>query len=478
MDESGIVTARKPGRAVITVSAGVKLKAKFTVAVTANRAENLVPKPGRADAQALGDGWTLWPRAIEMTADGGAVLEAWVVNGSNRRLTGLEGLELALVSRSEAGEETLLARYTFPKVKAACGKKAVKAVKLAFPKESVRLANANLSDGAVSAALYAVPVGKAGRAAVSYISNAHLPSGADPEADNPAVYLALLVSEDDFYWGEEPGDETQWEHDGRNRGDVKLLADMLSKVSAPNGSRYIVTTRNNTDMQQLLDLIGETFAGADDNDVSLFFIATHGVDLPDASDEIAGALGMASLTDQYPELLPIGTLRDCLLRVPGRVVVLLQSCGSGAAIYQKNGAADPDAAARACAAFDAAVVDAFRDADPGIEEIAANTGELRKANKFYVLTAGAIGESVLGFEKPGEDLNNLFTTWLWQGVGSAGSRPADEQYAGNGDGVVDLHELYRFIAATGRENAIWYEGYLCHQHVQVYPADTRFPLFK
>ena len=73
---------------------------------------------------------------------------------------------------------------------------------------------------------------------------------------------------------------------------------------------------------------------------------------------------------------------------------------------------------------------------------------------------------------------NLFPHWLIEGVGSAGDRPADAKYEGNGDGIVDLHELYSYISAVGDNHVIW-SGFIPHtQQVQVYPPNVRFEMFR
>jgi hypothetical protein len=147
-------------------------------------------------------------------------------------------------------------------------------------------------------------------------------------------------------------------------------------------------------------------------------------------------------------------------------------------VYASNGGSRLDALAQAAEAFDARVIDAFRDADPGVWEsdYAVNTGELRKANKFYVLTASAYREESMGFEKMEY---NAFTDWLVEGVGKSGDMPADKKYSGNNNGMVDLHELYRYISNVGDRTALKVDdGHYYLQHVQVYPANLRYTLFK
>jgi hypothetical protein len=103
-------------------------------------------------------------------------------------------------------------------------------------------------------------------------------------------------------------------------------------------------------------------------------------------------------------------------------------------------------------------------------------------NEFYVLAAAAYREESFGGDStvPGKNGSNLFTDWLVEGVGKSGNMPADEKFAGNQNGKVDLHELYRFISNVGD----WYKIHIkskrasYYQHVQVYPSDVRYTLFR
>ena len=56
--------------------------------------------------------------------------------------------------------------------------------------------------------------------------------------------------------------------------------------------------------------------------------------------------------------------------------------------------------------------------------------------------------------------------------------PADKKYAGNKNSMVDLHELYRYISGRGEHFPIYSTGELYYQHVQVYPSDLRFAMFR
>ena len=303
----------------------------------------------------------------------------------------------------------------------------------------------------------------------------------DPVPDNPAAYRALLVAEVDFYYSSTPGRATVWDHATRNRCDVDNMKAMLDKVRTPDGGRYSVTTRYNTTRDGLSGAIKSAFAGADENDVSLFFIATHGDVEDDTPADEAGKLAMASDGEALPEEFKMSELRDLLLEVPGKVVVIIESCGSGAAVFQSNAAVR--SACNDAAAFDARVANLFAEADPGVVErsgasgLATNTGELRRVNKFYVLCASAYRELSWGRESK-TVAYNFFTKWLIDGVGKSGSMPADKLHAGNKNGIVDLHELYRYISAVGDRYMLYSNNSFYLQHVQVYPSDVRYPLFK
>ena len=172
--------------------------------------------------------------------------------------------------------------------------------------------------------------------------------------------------------------------------------------------------------------------------------------------------------------LTLPDLANALNAVPGKMIVLLESCGSGAAVYS-NGKSANDPAKD----FDQAVVDAFRAVDspmkvevqPGgmaSNGLVKNTGEFRLENKFYVLTASRHLEVSWGI-----DNWNYFTKWLTDGIGPYGAMPADA----NKNGQTTLNELYRYIANAGENTPIESEGVNYYQHVQVYPANSGYVLF-
>ena len=284
------------------------------------------------------------------------------------------------------------------------------------------------------------------------------------------VYRALLIGEENF-----SGQSICT----RNRADVTAMTKMLNSITGPTGGSFSITKKYDLSSNQVLSAVKNTFSGADDDDVSLFFIATHG-DV-DYSGDYAGALAMSPSGS-----LLLKDLANALNSVPGKLIVILESCGAGAAVYANGGNSSNDSKAlyedikERATQFDEAVIRAFSGADPGIvvklqpNDAQANTGEFRVDNKFYVLTASRYQELSWGMESgKSETSYNYFTMWLTQGIGTSGAMPADA----NSNSQTTLDELYRYISRVGDNYPFKTDGGVYYQHVQVYPADSDYVLF-
>ena len=255
--------------------------------------------------------------------------------------------------------------------------------------------------------------------------------------------------------------------------DATLMKAMLESVKGAGADdAFKVTVKRDQSYSQLKSAIQSTFSGADDNDISLFYYSGHGVVGTDGA--YAGAMVMIPQMDY----LRFDELADLLSRVPGKVIVMCDSCGSGAAIYAGTSEQNRARAKAEAAALDAALVSAFQSADPGLPVDAngnavfgdeANLGELRIANKFYVLTAARHNE--MSWE---DGTNGMFTQWLADGVGESGRMPADR----NNDGAATLNELFRHVDSCGADE--WFYDGQSHyqQHVQVYPKNSSFVVFR
>ena len=293
------------------------------------------------------------------------------------------------------------------------------------------------------------------------VSNAsgHVYSKAATLKVNYVKYRALLIGETLF------GSEVA----NRNKGDVKLMRNMLKAIKTPKGGSYTITSRYNLDKPAIQKAIKSYLGGADSNDVSLFFLATHGD--TGSSGYYAGAMvtpDKYGYIDDFDGWLTMDELAGWLKDVKGKVIVILGSCGSGAAI-KSNGLLgggkefDPDA-------FNESVIRAFAAADEpltdGQDGLVANTGEFRKS-KFYVLTAAAYQESSWGQE--GSNPYNYFPYYVAKG----GRGAADA----NKNGKVTLKELYAYANKNAR--GPYYDGYdYYYQHARVYPTNSSYVLFK
>lgn len=284
------------------------------------------------------------------------------------------------------------------------------------------------------------------------------------------VYRALLIAEVDF-----AGDRAR----PGNAVDVTNMNSMLKSAKGPTGRTYTIYGGNNEYVNsspvEILDLISTAFSGAKSNDVSLFFISSHGVDSVDG--EQAGAIGTVRSSEGHrytlsngayydiPDKLFIDELATALKAVPGKVIVIINTCGSGAGVYAANISNGAVEEAFDADLFSAQVIRAFADADENVDEVTAQTGELRVSNKFYVLTSSAHRESTWGYGEAG----GIFVIGLVDGIGRFGRMPADT----NEDGCVTLNELYNYTYAYTLNETKDDEP----QHVQVYPENDAYELF-
>jgi uncharacterized caspase-like protein len=221
------------------------------------------------------------------------------------------------------------------------------------------------------------------------------------------------------------------------------------------GSIYQIYRYTDCTAPQILSAIDTAFAGADSDDVSLFYYMGHG---SATTNSYAGALtGIETQAYTTIGFISPTALRDALAAVPGTVIVLLDSCGSGSYIDDRDlsGSEEPVSIEDA-RAFNDAVIAAF-------SQSAGRTGELL-SGKFKVLTACEYNAlsytSIYGA--------SVFTSALTGGGwydDSTNSLSAD----GNHDGIVTLDEEYRYIYNHTDTD---------EQVVQVYPTGSDYPLFR
>ena len=273
------------------------------------------------------------------------------------------------------------------------------------------------------------------------------PAALTVNADGTVTYRALLIGQ--TYEGCDPEIIPPLTCDL----DVENLTNTFGSVQGALGGDIRVTAMLNAGYADITGGIAAAFADADEDDVSIFYYSGHGV--ADNSGRLAGALITVEEDGDY-EYFMLDTLAEILRAVPGRVVVLMDSCGSGAAIYE-NGqlTAGPDARR-----FNEAVIRAF--AGP-----VENLGDFREP-KFIVMTGAAHLE--YSWESSG---GGWFTWYFARGIRDG--KPADA----DGDGTVTLCELYDYVYTNVYNRGPYQEetGEV-YQHVQVYPENSSYPLFR
>ena len=294
-----------------------------------------------------------------------------------------------------------------------------------------------------------------------------VPSG--PDTPSKTVYRAVLIGESIYdpdhylpkYRNDDMSDNLYY-----SSNDLNAMQRMLAGLNYST-----IIARADAGKSQVLSAIRYGFSGADENDVSLFYFTGHGYQ--ETTGSYAGAL---SLVDS--NAITLTELADVLGRIPGKVVVLLDSCGSGAAIHSK---ADFSSKAKAAgsttvrssfnpALFNQQVINVFAAADrtSGIKSSELATG------KFQVITASEIGESSIEMNSYGYR-GGAFTIGLVEGAGFSyhssshtAAMPADK----NSDKKITLGEAYSFAAARVRQLT---DG---DQHVQRYPIGSRFVIYQ
>ena len=217
--------------------------------------------------------------------------------------------------------------------------------------------------------------------------------------------------------------------------DARAMKGMLGTMTSQN---WNITLKENQTAAGIRCAISSAFSGATANDVCLFFYSGHGYS-GESSDEYQGALAGV---DEQP--VTGYQLANALNNAtPGKVIVLLDSCGSGGLIYG-NGETQPDLKEEA-RKFVNSMIDAFdyyNNLNRKQAGISANTGELL-GNKFQVLAACEYRENAIDAGS-----YSIFTKALVLSAGCSfpdGSRTGRMPADSNSDDKLTLQEAYNGI---------------------------------
>ena len=243
--------------------------------------------------------------------------------------------------------------------------------------------------------------------------------------------------------------------------DAYGMTNMLKRMSSTS---YGVNCKVNVSASSMLNAVSSVLGNQTENDVSLFYYSGHGV-MSVSGDGVHGAL-----VGNDGKIVPLASLKAALDKIPGRKIIILDSCHSGEAIGKSVGAQDgtaqsisgvtPDGVPYYSdpAAFNSQLMMIFGAQDRG--------GEM-DAPGYYVITAASRSQ-----ESYSVTIDNTyvgaFTYYLCQGCGydtankvRLTSMPADT----DGNGYITLQEAYAYAYSK----ALTYG-----QRAQINPAGSQF----
>ncbi len=243
-------------------------------------------------------------------------------------------------------------------------------------------------------------------------------AGAGPAAED---LRALLVGCDRFV--------SQPDTSPAAENNVRILSEAIERDA--RGYLSVRTAVNEAPGEDAFrSLVGEAFGGADENDVSLVYIGTHGLvnaDDPSASFRLLMSDGSAEFE------LDARTLYRCMDAVPGEKILIADACNSGALIGK------------------------------GMSHVSHQPSGI--GSGYAVLTSAGGSEPSFLWSSGDENLRGggYFAETLAAGIGPNGNFAAD----GNDDGAITFGELHAYLL-----------GSYALSTTQLYPADGQAVFFR
>jgi hypothetical protein len=245
------------------------------------------------------------------------------------------------------------------------------------------------------------------------------------------VYRALLVG--------------NWDYPGESQdlvgphNDLDLLEKTM-KSSRFDGNTKItsIVKVENRLKNEVFNDIENTFRNAKDNDVSYFYYSGHG-----SRDKETDTSYLCTVSENKDDFISVHELEQELRKIPGKKIVILDSCNSGGFIDKDFVAKNNDEAKY----YNDAIIKSFE----------GNARDYLNRNNFKVLTASSANE--YSYESKVDKLGK-FTKALCEGGGLGGQFLADADK----DDQVTLMEAYNYL-----DDAI-----PATSHIQVYPYNDDF----
>ena len=203
---------------------------------------------------------------------------------------------------------------------------------------------------------------------------------------------------------------------------------------------WIITEAHDVTGACFVPAMENAFRDAGEDDICLFYYAGHGSYDADNHPGALKGIDAGMLEENYADaFLSTQELGDTLERLcPGKVIVILESCGSGSAIY--NG--EPLTG----------LVSPVTDIELLNSDEMTRVGGLRR-KRFTVAAATEHGDWAYPFPDDDPRLHGIFSYCILEALGCSpdgtytGSMPGDQ----NGDGMLTLGELMDYTRSLYQE---------------------------
>ena len=219
------------------------------------------------------------------------------------------------------------------------------------------------------------------------------------------------------------------------------------------GTPYAVTKKSNLDALEILDAIQSTFGQASENDVSLFYYSGHGwgSENTDQTDsEYQGAL----VGDDFA-IITASRLRQAMDKIPGRKILIIDSCFSG--VHAGNAKGSRSAKSAADTAGNGS-------ADDFVNSFISAFSARKRGNgtysSYFIMAAAGEYELSWEYEYGNSQYMGEFTRALTTGSGSGSSLGAADR---NMNSVITIQEAFQYAASCVASAQY-------PQHAKVYPA--------
>ena len=210
-------------------------------------------------------------------------------------------------------------------------------------------------------------------------------------------------------------------------GDIRLMSNMLNTLNTPQNINFQYVRKVDVSSEQIHQAILDTFKDTKEDDISLFYITSHG----NMSEDNAGSILTFDKELSDIELLSLDTLSEWLSAIPGKKIIFLEFCSSGSALYESDQYKAP----------------------------------FKKDNFFVIVSSDHLEESYIC-----DDTDNpisQYTVALFNALGNGENFNCDK----NNDGLATTNEILSYIDAYIKNN------YYNYQHVSAYSFLDDYKVF-